>query len=494
MNNEKKKWGLTIFAAIIVSLFSFPQKAYAEEIPVLTWERGQVQNIVLGQDSSNNSWEIYLKSAEGRVLKSSKSLANSDNFLVYSFAIPSNFPTIGYVVEAKNSEGDTKQVAGVQIVAKTSNEVTRAPLELFLILLGLSIFFYLINFSKNRKVELDHFSSSNLANSKSFEVLQSKIYFQIQKNSKQSLIKALLLEELKLDFKFAKFLNIFGLLGIVGIMFLQFTRENWILGNSILIIAILFIGNLSITYGLILMSLSALFLILNISLTKTFAEVLAIFILSSIFVAPNIYNQFIFKILRSQVSKNLNLNFVALVSALIAALAGYEMMLLLESLSSNLVFDFYSKEIMALFLLVFFTLKNYVLHENRLNFESFTIVRAISPVSSLIVAILIGAIIYIWTTNQILLVIAGGFSFLILSASWLKLKFSLKSRLRQPDPLFVIAVISVVIFSIYLALKSLPLDVINRSHLNILLIFPIDFLLAAYLLFIKSEPREAETK
>ena len=487
-----KRLGATI-AAIVTILFAISMKANAEELPVLTWERGQVQNIVLGQDLSSEPWEIYLKSTKGVILKSSKSLTNNDNFLVYSFVIPDYFPIEGYVIEAQDLNGNIKQVAGVQIVEKISSEITRVPFELFLLLLGISIFFYLLIFSKNRQVKINLFSNDDPSNNKNLNILQQKLYFQIQKNNRQSLFKALLLEELKIDFKFAKLLNFIGIFGISIIIFLQFSKENWILGNVALVVLVLFIGNLSISYGLVAMSLSLFFSILNISLTKTFAEVLAFLVISSFFLAPNLYNQFLFKVLSSQVSQKMEAIKVSLISALISALGAYQILLLHESLTQAIIFLGISKEVLAFSLLIFFIFKNLMFLSRQLNFEEFEIFRAIGPLSSFFAASFIGAITYIWTTNQILFLTSVIASFFILSTSWIRLDFSMNSRLRQPSLFFSFALIFAITLSIYLATTALPLDVINSSHLYILLIFPLDLLFALYLLISKPTTQRADS-
>ena len=480
-------------SALMALLLTGVLTANAEEIPVLIWERGQVQNIVLGQDLSSESWEIKLKSIDGVILGSSKSLTNNDNFLVYSFSIPDNFPTNGYVVEAQDLNGNIKQVAGVQIVEKISNEITRAPFELFLLLLGVSTFFYLLIFSKNRKVKINEFISEDPSNSKNFNILQQKLYFQIQKNNQQSLFKILLLDELKIDFKFAKFTNLFGILGISLIIFLQFSKENWIFGNISIVVLVLLIGNLSISYGLVVMSLSLLFSILNVSLTKTFAEVLAFFVISSFFVAPNLYNQFIFKVTAYQVSQKIDAIKVSIVSALVSALGAYQILLLHESLTQATIFLGISKEAIAFSLFVFLLFKNLRILMRQLYFEEFEIVRAIGPLNSFFSASFIGAVTYIWTTNQILSLISVISSFFILSSSWIRLDFSTNSRLKQPSLIYSLALIFAMTISIYLATTSLPLDVINRSHLNILLIFPLDLLLAFYLLISNPITQKADS-
>ena len=486
---KKNKFSFLIFFAAM--LLNTPT-AHAEEIPVLTWERGQVQNIVLGQGDSNATWDLYLKTNNGQSLKATKSLANEGNYFVYSLSIPSDFPISGYVIEAKNLSGEIKQVAGVQIVEKISTEITRTPFELFLVLIGISYLFYLLNFSKNRTISLYEFASNVEQQNKLQNSILNKMQIQIQKSGKQSLLRILLSEELKFDYRFASTINFVGLLGILTLSALQFLQGNWTLASTGFIALCLVLGNLSITYGIAMMLISMLFLVLNIESTKTIAEILSILVISSIFTLPNIYNQLLSKILDDTNSTKIQSRVNPLLSAFISALSSYQLLLIFESLSPNQIFLGYLKETVAICLFVIFTSKNVNLFRQNEVTETINIVRSISPVNSLLAAVFIASTVYVWTTNLILFAATFLSSLLILSTNWLKFNFSKKLNLRVLEPAFVLLVILAFTFSIYFTINVLPMDVINRSHFAILLIFFFDLLLAIYLMFSKTKTEEIE--
>jgi hypothetical protein len=73
---------LNKFIAICVAAFSLfiaiPSSVAASDIPLLSWERGKEQNIVLGGYTSQSSWAIQLVADGQTPLQFSKSTANKD--------------------------------------------------------------------------------------------------------------------------------------------------------------------------------------------------------------------------------------------------------------------------------------------------------------------------------------------------------------------------------------------------------------------------------
>ena len=66
------------FALALIGAFmglAIPQ-ASAVDVPLLTWERGKEQNIVLGGGAITNDWQIVLVQKNEVILKFSKSKIN----------------------------------------------------------------------------------------------------------------------------------------------------------------------------------------------------------------------------------------------------------------------------------------------------------------------------------------------------------------------------------------------------------------------------------
>ena len=113
-----------------------PNTAQAFDIPLLTWERGKEQNLVLGGNTSND-WKIELvDEADQAVLEFTASDISAEGFVVYSVFIPTDLPVGAYAVRATGLGIPASIVAGVNIVAMNFYEVVQIPFELLLVFLA----------------------------------------------------------------------------------------------------------------------------------------------------------------------------------------------------------------------------------------------------------------------------------------------------------------------------------------------------------------------
>jgi hypothetical protein len=148
--------GSFVFILALLQGASLSQSAFAENIPILIWERGQTQNVVLGAGTSNQEWKIYLVSDQKSRLPFTSSIKNKDGFYVYSIDLSDSLRLGGYVIEAISAQGESKQVAGIQIIAPAVKAITRVPNELLFLLSGFSLFLFLLNQIKVRGIAISN--------------------------------------------------------------------------------------------------------------------------------------------------------------------------------------------------------------------------------------------------------------------------------------------------------------------------------------------------
>ena len=131
------KFSRALLLSFLVFLISFaPNHAHAIDIPLLTWERGKEQNLVLG-GNTNNEWRIELvDEANEAVLEFAASDISANGFVVYSAFIPQDFPLGAYAVRATGLGIPSSIVAGVNVVALNFYEVVQIPFELLWIFTG----------------------------------------------------------------------------------------------------------------------------------------------------------------------------------------------------------------------------------------------------------------------------------------------------------------------------------------------------------------------
>ena len=106
-----------IFLLGALFLFLSIPSASAIDIPTLTWERGKVQNIVVGNAAEQPNWKIKLLSERVSDVTFSPSRVNSRGFIVYSVELQPSLPLGRYsvVVFGDGSTGGT-EIAFVQVV------------------------------------------------------------------------------------------------------------------------------------------------------------------------------------------------------------------------------------------------------------------------------------------------------------------------------------------------------------------------------------------
>ena len=139
----------------------------ASDIPLLTWERGKEQSIVLGGNSVPKSWSIQLIGKDTPPLVFTKSSTNAQGYVVYSVQLPNEFPVGYYSVEVfgKGTEGGSI-VAGVNITEMSVYSITQIPSDLRNLLLWLVFIVTAFSVIRCRKyAHLEYIREQNLVES-----------------------------------------------------------------------------------------------------------------------------------------------------------------------------------------------------------------------------------------------------------------------------------------------------------------------------------------
>lgn len=124
---------LTIFF-----LFSFTPLAQAVDIPLLTWERGKEQNVVVGGVSAEDAFQVKLLRPGSPQIMMKPSSINKRGFLVYSANLPPDLPLGQYTVYVFGDGSISgSQVAQVEVIALTRYSITEIPKDLVYLFLTL---------------------------------------------------------------------------------------------------------------------------------------------------------------------------------------------------------------------------------------------------------------------------------------------------------------------------------------------------------------------
>ena len=128
---KNRKTALALLIATITFLFA--PLAHATDIPLLTWERGKQQNIVLGGSSTNSGWKIFMVAPGQSDREFTSSLPNKAGFVVYSIELPNTLPLGGYSIEARTNGSSKSTVAAVNVIARSYYTISSIPTDLRLL-------------------------------------------------------------------------------------------------------------------------------------------------------------------------------------------------------------------------------------------------------------------------------------------------------------------------------------------------------------------------
>lgn len=131
---------LNVIALALIAIIFTPVAANAFDIPLLTWERGREQQVVLGGGAYTQKWVVTLEGNGVPAKTFSASAKNEAGYVVYSLFIPADQPTGAYSI-VTNGEGSPRTVvAGINLIEAQTNTVTSSLFDLTLII---AIFIFL---------------------------------------------------------------------------------------------------------------------------------------------------------------------------------------------------------------------------------------------------------------------------------------------------------------------------------------------------------------
>jgi hypothetical protein len=130
---------LKVIALALIAIFLAPTAAQAFDIPLLTWERGREQQVVLGGGAYTQKWVVTLEGNGQAPRTFTASDKNNAGYVVYSLVIPADFPTGPYSIVTNGQGSPRTVVAGINVIEAQSNTATSTLFDLTLII-GIFVF------------------------------------------------------------------------------------------------------------------------------------------------------------------------------------------------------------------------------------------------------------------------------------------------------------------------------------------------------------------
>ena len=122
--------------ALLFSLFFAlaPTAASAADAPLLTWERGRVQEVVLGGGAASSHWTLTLEGQGIAPIVFTESSANEAGYVVYSVTVPKDAPLGAYSITTAGQGSPKSIVAGVNMIPAQEYKVTASPFDLSIVI------------------------------------------------------------------------------------------------------------------------------------------------------------------------------------------------------------------------------------------------------------------------------------------------------------------------------------------------------------------------
>lgn len=114
--------------------------AQAFDIPLLTWEQGKSQSVVLGGPTAAENWDVSLVSESGLTYPLKASSLNGAGFRVYTIDLADTQAIGRYSITTKGPRSPENKVSEVVVIAAESYEVPKAPYDLLFLMLFLGAF------------------------------------------------------------------------------------------------------------------------------------------------------------------------------------------------------------------------------------------------------------------------------------------------------------------------------------------------------------------
>ena len=509
--------GLVIFGPITA--------AQAADIPLLTWERGRVQQVVVGGGAIENNWEMTLEGMDIEPMKFQRSNEASSGYAIFTIQLPNDLPIGGYTVVSTGTRSPRTVVAGINVIQSLSYQITTVPNDLTKVIVIFVFLTALITTLRSRKYANYSFPSTQDIDISNPVLLDDKLTNRVKNlayrwrirtlaNLPVSLFRYQLIREGELAHRISK--PVYAYLPLIGFLAgLVVTNESQKSGGIgaaglAVFIAVGFIGSFDALSGIT----ATLGFWLSQMLVGNIASIRDLMIVISVsiaWIAPAVFSSLIREAVDLDLKRFIrtDLGFYGrlaglIISAIFGGLLFYFGQVLLNSVLMNFT-ESRNISILAISLIVISLFIKGVLDEvlvlgkshtgtNQIQrAEQITIARVTSPQTALIVLGTTFSFAYIWTQSaqkSAISAVLFAMPFFLVFIRLGRFNFRLIGKNRRYiliEPIIVAALT----FIIYSQISSVPLFADKRAELFLILAAVPGFIHGIYGLFCDSaEQRE----
>jgi hypothetical protein len=419
---------IKMIAFALIALISLPSFASAADIPLLTWERGRQQQVVVAEGDLNRNWTVLLEGNGVDPIAFSGSKKDANGYVVFSLSIPNDFPLGSYSVSATPAGSEKTVIAGIFLIEAQTRTAASDLVDLTAII---SIFVFLTAIAstiRSRKYRFIPFKSSQVLPRITDPILDDELNFwdrlekapyrlriQWLNNFAPSLLRFILIRDGELAHRLNKnFYGISPLLGLLAgvIASIQVNKVGGVAATSTTLFLVVAAVGIFDTFAGLTATLGFWAVQVFTGNVSSFRDILISLSLGIAWIGPSLFAS----LLRESIGKDFTPKsdrggdpiklLGVLGSGLVGGLAFYLGQALLESIIYVEHPDLQIKAIHILLIAALLTVRgisdSFILDKAtdiELRDESFVMARVISPVSALLIASSLLAFTYIWTRS-----------------------------------------------------------------------------------------------
>jgi len=144
-----KSW---VAGSIIALFIATPiTTAVAADVPLLTWERGRIQQVVVGGGAVENNWSMTLEGMGIEPMPFTRSNEASTGYAIFSIQLPADLPIGGYTVVSVGNRSPRTVVSGINVIESLSYQITTVPNDLTKVIVIFVFLTALITTLRSRK-------------------------------------------------------------------------------------------------------------------------------------------------------------------------------------------------------------------------------------------------------------------------------------------------------------------------------------------------------
>jgi hypothetical protein len=413
---------------VLLTMIALPYSAIAADIPLLTWERGREQQVVIAEGDLNRDWQVTLEGNGQSPIEFIGSTKDSKGFVVHSVSIPADLPLGSYSVVAIEDGQDRKVIAGIRVISAVSRTAASNLFDLTSIVVIFIMLTTITSVIRARKYSFIPFQSTQVLpritdpvyeDDRNFWTRLEAAPYRVRVNwltsFKPSLLRFLLIREGEMTHRLSQsYYGISPLIGLIAgsIAGVQVNRDNGIAGTSTMLFLVLALLAVIDAFAGIAMTLGFWAVLLFSGNVTSLRDILIALSIGIAWVGPSLYAS----LLRESIARDFTqgragafnpVRAIAIFgSAAIGALVFYFGQILLQSIiyieAPELQVNLTHIAIVAGALAIRGLADDFIINRpapQERRDESFFIARVTSPLTALLVASAILIFNYAWTRS-----------------------------------------------------------------------------------------------